>query len=77
MFAIVRISTKRFGCISSALDFDPYRENAHRAIMKSYADLGEKNSVLEHFTQMQRRFREELGVEPSPQTIALAKELID
>jgi DNA-binding SARP family transcriptional activator len=58
------------------LKVDPYREDAHRALMKCYADLGEKNQILIHYKKLEELFEQELGVKPSMQTIELAEKLV-
>ncbi|MBI5960084.1 MAG: hypothetical protein HY866_15195, partial [Chloroflexi bacterium] len=59
-----------------ALDADPYREDAHRAIMMCFAELGEKHQVLAHFQRMQDLFLTELGLDPSEETVSLADQLL-
>jgi LuxR family maltose regulon positive regulatory protein len=58
------------------LDMDPFLEDAHRAIMLCFADLGEKHQVLAHFQRMQDLFQEELGLDPSEETLELADDLL-
>ena len=57
------------------LTVDPYREDAHRALMKGYADMGEKNQILTHYRYLEALFEQELGIKPSMQTIELAEKL--
>ena len=59
-----------------ALDLEPYREDINRAIMICYADLGEKHQILTHLHKLKTLLREELAVEPSPETIELANRLL-
>lgn len=58
------------------LKVDPYREDAHRALMKCFADMGEKNQILIHYRKLEELFEQELGVKPSVQTIELAEKLV-
>ncbi len=60
-----------------ALDADPYCENAHRGIMLCYDDLGEKQQALAQFNNLRALLREELGVEPSNETLDLAERLLE
>lgn len=60
-----------------ALDVDPYREDVHRAIMSCYAELGEKKQVLTHLRKLQELLREDLAIEPSAETMALAASLLN
>ena len=59
-----------------AVEVDPLHENAHRAIMICYAQMGEKSRVRAHLDQLTNLFRTELGIDPSPETIRLANMLL-
>jgi LuxR family maltose regulon positive regulatory protein len=59
-----------------ALDVDPYREDVHRAIMSCYARMGEKKQILAHLQKLQQLLWEELGIEPSDETLELASSLL-
>lgn len=60
-----------------ALDADPYCESAYRGIMLCYDDLGEKKQALAQFNNLRTLLREELGVEPSNETLFLAGRLLE
>jgi LuxR family maltose regulon positive regulatory protein len=67
---------------SSALKFageilqnDPFREDAHRLIMKVYAAQGKRSSVVEQFETLQTLLKTELGVTPAPETRKIFQEL--
>jgi LuxR family maltose regulon positive regulatory protein len=60
-----------------ALDVDPYCEAAHRGIMLCYDDLGEKKQALAQFNQLRNLLLDELGVEPSDETLDLADQLLE
>lgn len=67
---------------SSALKFageilknDPFREDAHRLIMKVYAAQGKRSSVVEQFETLQNILKKELGVTPAPETRKIFQEL--
>jgi DNA-binding SARP family transcriptional activator len=60
-----------------ALDADPYCEAAHRGIMLCYDDLGEKKQALAQFNQLRNLLLDELGVEPSDETLDLAEQLLE
>ncbi|NDJ77873.1 MAG: tetratricopeptide repeat protein [Chloroflexi bacterium] len=60
-----------------ALDVNPYREDVHRAIMLCFAELGEKTQVLAQLQKLQTLLDEELGLEPSDETVALARRLLE
>lgn len=59
-----------------ALEVDPYREDIHRDVLHCYADLGDKNQVLAHLKKLRDLFRQDLSVEPSSETLALARTLL-
>lgn len=60
---------------SRLLVLDPYRENTYRQIMGLLAQMGQPDHALHYLEQMRLILREELGVEPSAQTLALAKQI--
>lgn len=49
----------------------PLEEAAHRQLMSLLALSGERSAALEQFQSLQRLLKEELAVEPSPETLAL------
>lgn len=57
------------------LQNDPYREDAHRLIMKIYAAQGKRSSVVEQFETLQSLLKKELGVHPAPETRKIFQEL--
>jgi DNA-binding SARP family transcriptional activator len=59
----------------SIVRIDPYREDAHRLLMRSRAAAGDRASAARAFRECRSRLAEDLGVEPSPQTVALAAAL--
>ena len=59
-----------------ALTTDPFREDAHRAVLVCYAETGERQQIVEHLERMTRLFIDELGVEPSGETLSLARRLL-
>lgn len=58
------------------LQNDPFREDAHRLIMKVYAGQGKRSSVVEQFENLQELLKKELGVAPAPETRKIYQELI-
>ncbi|AWM25499.1 adenylate cyclase [Sinorhizobium fredii USDA 205] len=54
---------------------DPYREKSHRLLMRLYARQGERSLAVAQFQKCRQLLADELGTEPSPQTVALAGEL--
>ncbi len=59
-----------------ALDADPFREDIHRAIMMCYADMGDKYQVHAQFMRLKALLDEEMGIEPSDETIELLNTLL-
>lgn len=57
------------------LALDPYREEAHRQVMRLYARQGERAAAMAHFERARRLLAEELGVNPDPATTALIEEV--
>ena len=54
---------------------EPWREEAHREAMRLCHLLGEHAEALKQFEACRQSLAEELGVEPSPETVALADEI--
>jgi ATP/maltotriose-dependent transcriptional regulator MalT/DNA-binding SARP family transcriptional activator len=55
---------------------DPYREDAHRLIMKIFAAQGKRAKVKEQFEILEELLKKELGVTPAPETRRVFQELI-
>ncbi|GAA4069153.1 ATP-binding protein [Nonomuraea soli] len=54
---------------------DPLDEEAGRLLMSALAGTGNRAAALTTYEALRRRLREELGVAPAPQTVALREEL--
>lgn len=50
------------------LSLDPYREEAHRQVIRCYTLQGERAAALAHYDRARRLLAEELGVEPDAST---------
>ena len=59
-----------------ALEEEPFREDIHRSIMICYGQMGERKLILGHLQSLEDLLQEELGVEPSDETLALARRLL-
>ncbi len=57
------------------LSLDPYSEDSHRTLMRLYASNGERSKAIAQFQNCRQMMQHELGVEPSPETKALADEI--
>ena len=55
---------------------DPTSETAHRVLMESHAELGEVATALRVFETYRLHLADELGVDPSPQTLDLHLRLL-
>jgi len=53
------------------LDLDPWREEAHRQVMRLLALSGQRTAALAQYETCRQTLREELNVEPEAETIAL------
>jgi LuxR family transcriptional regulator, maltose regulon positive regulatory protein len=53
------------------LENDPAHEDAYRLLMRAHATLGERSTALRLYARCVTVLREELGVEPLPETTAL------
>ncbi|HEX8287662.1 MAG TPA: BTAD domain-containing putative transcriptional regulator [Pyrinomonadaceae bacterium] len=58
------------------LQKDPFREDAHRLIMKIFAAQGKRAKVKEQFETLQELLKKELGVAPAPETRKTFQELL-
>ncbi len=79
--AFLYLDNKEFeaclGISHSALKFDPYNEPLHRICMSAYAALGNKSAVHRQFNKCRAILLEEIGAEPSSQTIEHYQSLIN
>lgn len=57
------------------LVLDPLQESAHRAIMRCYADMGERSLALKQYRACRDVLRDELGVAPDGETERLYEDL--
>lgn len=55
---------------------DPFREDMHRLIMKTFAAQGKPAKIREQFEDLQNLLKKELGVAPSPETRRTVQELL-
>ncbi len=54
---------------------DDLNEAAHRAIMRIYAGMGERNRALRQYEVCAQVLKSELGIEPQPETTALLERI--
>jgi WD40 repeat protein/DNA-binding SARP family transcriptional activator len=60
---------------SRQLALDPYREAAHRQLMRILARRGLQSEALAQYERCRRLLGQELGMEPTAETIALAEQI--
>ena len=58
------------------LSRDAYREDVHRLLMDSLARMGNRAAVREQYEGLRSLLREELGVDPLPETVATYRRLM-
>jgi len=58
------------------VDADALRESAHREIMQLYYLLNRPNAAIKQFETYSQLLLDELGLEPEPETVALAREIL-
>lgn len=56
---------------------DPTHERAHREIMLAQLDNGDRTAAIRQFDMLSTALREELGVSPEPDTIALYEQILN
>lgn len=56
---------------AEAIGIDPYRESAHRLLIRAHLAAGDRGAAAEALAACQRILRDELGVTPSHETVAL------
>lgn len=64
------------GHAQDLLAIEPADEDAHRALMQLYFQLGSRHRALRQFELCREALQAELGVEPSPATVALHQRLV-
>jgi LuxR family maltose regulon positive regulatory protein len=62
--------------LQRAISIDPYLEDAHCKLMKSYSKLDNRVAVVRQYQQIEQLLMDELGVEPLPSTQSLYQQLI-
>lgn len=62
-------------CTIRQLELDPWREQAHRRMMRIYAFEGQRSSALAQYETCRRVLSEEFGVEPSEETRELYEKI--
>ncbi len=58
------------------IELEPWREEAHRALMRIFAGRGERSVALAQYTLCARLLAEELGAPPAPETDQLYAQIL-
>jgi SARP family transcriptional regulator, regulator of embCAB operon len=70
------LATEAVDLATRLVDAEPTSERAHRTLMRGYAALGEYDAALRVFDRCRRMLVEDLGVDPSPRTLAVHSEVL-
>jgi len=62
-------------CARRLLALEPWREETHRWLMRLLARSGQRTAALAQYETCRRILAQDLGVEPAPATVALAKRI--
>ena len=62
-------------CASRQLELEPWREQAHRQMMRVFALEGQRGAAIAQYEKCRRVLAEELGVEPSGETRELYEQM--
>ncbi len=57
------------------VQLDPFREEAHRQLMRLHASRGDHAKALAQYESCRQLLQEELGVEPAPETVTLYRQI--
>ncbi|MCC7482156.1 MAG: winged helix-turn-helix domain-containing protein [Hyphomicrobiales bacterium] len=68
---------ERLAVAQKLVSLDPLREASQRLLMHSQCCLGERGLALKQFDSLKSLLRDELGVEPAPETQHLANQIAD
>jgi predicted ATPase/class 3 adenylate cyclase/Tfp pilus assembly protein PilF len=63
------------GYLRRAIEVDPLRESAYRALMRLLAEAGRYAAVLQVYRELRLGLHQELNAEPDPETTALFRQL--
>jgi DNA-binding SARP family transcriptional activator len=58
------------------LEYDPLREEAHRAIMRCHHGLGQRAQGVRQFQVCSNLLQKEMGIRPMPETITLYQRMV-
>lgn len=61
---------------SRVLEMDPTDEEAHRELMRAALEAGNRQAAIRQFERLREVLREELGVGPDPESVALYEKVL-
>jgi len=64
------------GLWARLVELDPTDEEAHRELMRSHLDEGNRREAIRQFERLRDVLREELGVGPDPESVALYEQVL-
>ena len=64
------------GLWAQLADADPSDEEAHRGLMQEHLEAGRLHAAIRQFQRLRTTLARDLGVLPSPQTVALYREIV-
>lgn len=68
---------KALATCKKILEIDPYREDIHCAMILYYLEQGQRQLARQQYQDLLRLLHQDLGVDPSPETLILAHQLLD
>lgn len=75
-WAVLGNYRKALGYAQKWASRDPYAEEVHRSILLLHAWIGNRSGVAHRFDRFSARLKEDLDVDPEPETVALYTELM-
>jgi DNA-binding SARP family transcriptional activator len=60
---------------SDLLEIEPLDEEAHRVLIRAYAEAGNRAAALRQFARLKGLLGKELGLRPAPESVALYEEI--
>ncbi|MBI5959506.1 MAG: AAA family ATPase [Chloroflexi bacterium] len=57
------------------IEYDPFQEVAHRALMTAYASTGDRSAALRQYQQCVQILRDDMGADPLPETTQLYEDI--
>ncbi|WP_248928305.1 response regulator [Paenibacillus hamazuiensis] len=58
-------------CLRSALEKNPFLDDVNETLLKVYADMGDRLSMVRHYNHFTKLLQEELGIAPLKSTVQL------